>query len=171
MSKNLLCLFLVLFALIFAQSAQVWASDEQDTLHCERNAWASNGATLSAEAKKPVLPCPSQDFREFLEAFAKSEEVQHAFTRTPLIAMYGTDHSSPGYILIVDVQDYHQIKFPVFPSFHKRTIYPVTLAIIGVSDRHAEVKAYIQESDYLVRYVFSKGTCWELVFTDDLSIP
>jgi hypothetical protein len=170
MSKNLLCLLLVLLALIFAQNGQAWASDEQTAWSCARNAWASREGMLPAATKKPVLPCPSQDFRKFLEAFAESEEIQHAFTRTPLVAMYATDRSSPGHIQIVDVQDYHQIKFPIFPSFQKKTIYPVMVVTIGVSDGHAEVKAYIQGSDYLVRYVFNKATCWELVFTDDSSI-
>jgi hypothetical protein len=154
MLKDFLRLLFIPLALMFALNSQAWASGER--------------AALPIKDEKPSEACPSQDFHKFLEAFSKSEAIQRAFTKTPLIVRYLENRSEPDMIHVLLIQNYDQIKFPVFfTPFQQKTGYPIT--ILGVSDRHAEVKISGTDSGYLVYYSFSRDTCWRLVYVEDTS--
>jgi hypothetical protein len=147
-------LLLVVFALMFARGDGAFAVDE-------------------VPRPEPAIACPSQDFQEFLEIFVEDEAVQRAFTKTPLITLSFDFDAKPNPVRFIEELAYQKIKFPVFPSSQERAKRSLKFWISGLfDDRHAEVWISPENADSRISpagktsYLFSKDSCWRLVFVD-----
>jgi hypothetical protein len=145
-------LLLVVFALMFARGDGAFAVDE-------------------VPRSKPPIACPSQDFQKFLEIFAEDEAVQRAFTKTPLITLSMDQDAKPNPIRVMNMLEYRQIKFPVFPSARERAERSLNLHLHGIlDDRHADVHTMNPVVAWgITSYFFSKDDCWRLILVNPVA--
>ena len=146
---------------------------------------------IAAEATKPSVACPSQDFGKFLQAFSESADVQRQFTSLPLerglrhvdavdtpkeytLRMIGTFEEIPTF----DREDGRRI----FPSKNRRTIGHLLIKEETGKPEIPEypeerrspddrvVRLYIEDTGFYVYYRFTKSEgCWFLRAIHDKS--
>jgi hypothetical protein len=133
--------------------------------------FAQGGGIFAADERRaePAMACPSTNFQEFLEIFAESEAVQRAFTKTPLITLSIDPDANPNPVRVVNMLEYWQIKFPVFPPARERAERSITFQVHGVLvDRHATVDIVNStgRAIAIMSYYFSKDDCWRLILVN-----
>jgi len=129
------------------------------------------GHVFASENNREDIVCPSENFSEFFKVFLNDENVQRAFTKTPLMILNADRNAKPNWIRALKMLDKEQIRLPLFPSSQERKERSLDVQIIGVTDSRAEV---VMTRSHLVRdsFLFEKGACWKLTFVKyDLSHP
>lgn len=124
------------------------------------------GDVFASENNKTGVTCPSENFAAFFKVFLEDENVQRAFTRTPLAVLNADKNAKPNWIKALKMLDSGQVNFPVFPPLQTRKARLLDIHISGTTDSHAEVIMAHSPSakDWLL---FEKdSTCWKLSSID-----
>ncbi len=106
----------------------------------------------------------------FLEAFSESNEVQKAFTRSPLVKQQVDAAADPEPKPFVRSLERHQVTFPVLPNKTEREARSLVLRVDQLDSREAKLRLFKDDTSYQVRYFFRKGACWELERIEDTSL-
>ncbi|NMO15242.1 hypothetical protein HPC49_01800 [Pyxidicoccus fallax] len=125
------------------------------------------GACASPPALGTPSECPSQDFSEFIEAFAESTEIQRAFTSYPLEIQQLDLKAEPEPRPFTRSLERHQVEFPVLPGQSERKAKSLELRVNPLASGHAELVLWKRDTDYQVSYFFRKNACWELERIED----
>jgi hypothetical protein len=125
-----------------------------------------SGHVLASENNKTGIACPSENFAAFFKVFLEDENVQRAFTRTPLTVLNADKNAKPNWIKALKILDSGQVNFPVFPPLQVRKARLLDIHTSGTTDSHAEVTMAHSPSakDW---FLFEKdSTCWKLSSID-----
>jgi hypothetical protein len=130
-------------------------------------------AASEANAAKPSVACPSQDFNEFMAAFSESVDLQRRYTLLPL--QYGDYVAMPGSAIkwrkikkIEDIPYFDPDTQLLFRNNDQRAEKNLDVNIEHQSDGQLnEVVIFQKEAGYggyAVRYYFyfAKDRCWHL---------
>ena len=113
---------------------------------------------------RTAAACPSQNFTQFLKAFRSNEQVQRAFTATPLPHTYLDDDFKEKTV----PRKASEIHFPVISSEKKLKKFAVKPKVIVQKDGMLVVEWFGNANT--TKYKFSKKSgCWQLVATENLS--
>lgn len=119
---------------------------------------------------RPSVACPSQDFEEFVLAFAENESVQMAYTLFPLRYTY-LEGGQPVRVLLSDAV----ISMPILPSSAIRESRGIRLSVVRAKSKSRYEYRLAREfrPGYAnpTTYYFSKSRfCWLLEKAEELPI-
>ncbi|WP_322845267.1 hypothetical protein [Pseudomonas sp. B33.4] len=113
--------------------------------------------------------CPSTNFAAFLTAFSERADVQKSFVQQPL-KMVTTVAGDPEPEMEKRSLSGDQLKFPIIPNQAKREAEGLTLTV--KEERGDKAIAILQkpDTDYVFKYRFVRGQCWQLEEVMDYSL-
>jgi hypothetical protein len=113
--------------------------------------------------------CPAENFSEFIQIFSDDENIQRAFTQSPLKKQELKD-ADPEPKPFVRTLRSHEIKFPIFPLQKERESESLEMRVTKMTSRNAHVILEKPDTDYSILYFFQKKRCWRLVRVEDWSL-
>lgn len=106
--------------------------------------------------------CPSQDFDQFLQAFATNVDVQRAHTADPLLSESLDVTADPEPRLVSRQLDRAEQQFPLMPSPQQQLDDGLKASQTRLGAQEVEVMLRKPDTDYQVSFFFRKDGCWEL---------
>lgn len=106
--------------------------------------------------------CPSQDFDQFLQAFAANVDVQRAHTANSLLSESLDVTAEPEPRLVSRQLDRVDLRFPLMPSSQQQLDDGLKVSLTKLGGQVVEVTLRKPDTDYQVSFFFRKGDCWEL---------
>lgn len=137
---------------------------------CNAGGQSPDTATAATPAKPstthaPIAAtpaCPSQDFDQFLTAFASDVEVQKAHVAIPLESETVDANAEPEPRPVVKRLALADLKFPLLPSPQQQARERLELAKTITDAKHIEIKLAKPDTDYQMVYLFQNDGCWKL---------
>ena len=118
-----------------------------------------------------VSSCPATDFRDFVSLFTEREDIQRKFVNIPLRKLTLDHDAVPEPTPFVRTLDFKEVAFPVIPNAAARGEKSLSIRFDKVLDSEAQISLFVEDSDYLVSYIFGKaGSCWRLMRVEDWSL-
>lgn len=127
-------------------------------------------SSIRHEANESAIACPSENFFEFLTAFADNDALQRAFTRFPLRKMELDLNAEPEPVPVIKTLPRLQVQYPLLPLQAERNVQSLSLRIDEVSAHNAKATLFKEDTDYQVSYFFGKNGCWRLESIEDWSL-
>lgn len=121
-------------------------------------------ATAVAGSAQAATTCPARDFNGFFQAFANSTEVQRQFSATSVdFSAYEVSDDGPDPVFVTRNRPREAIQFPVVPNIALQRTEGLRTRISPQGNGDQIVDLVKPDTDYQIRYVFSRvGACWEL---------
>ncbi len=126
---------------------------------------------LQATAAVNVTPCPSGDFKKFIEVFSVNAQVQQAYTVTPLRYDHLDADAEPEPKVVSEIvkqpkASYYQLLTKAIMA--ERRFKPTAKVL---SPQRAVLELYEYDTDFQITYYFRKAAgCWKLEKIADHSL-